>query len=150
VDASPAMLARAQSGCPSGVIFMHSNVMNLPFEDGHFDHVIAASLLNLLNDPISALQEMRRVCKPGGKVSVLVPQAGISTENVLLLTEELQLRGFSRAAMLAWHRMARKLPLAKIERYFSKAGFSRTERRQFLNGIVIAVTGKRDAEYPWQ
>jgi ubiquinone/menaquinone biosynthesis C-methylase UbiE len=144
VDASPAMQARANSRNSSGAHFMQGSVMNLPFTEGQFDHVIAASLLNVLEDPVSALREMMRVCKPGGSVSVLVPQAGMSTENVLHLADELQVTGFSRAALLAWHRMARKLRIATLEGYFNEAGFSSTKNRQFLNSMVITVTGKRD------
>ncbi len=41
----------------------------LPFEDGTFDIVHAHQVLQHLDDPMSALVEMRRVCKVGGVVA---------------------------------------------------------------------------------
>ncbi|QBR92698.1 methyltransferase domain-containing protein [Nocardioides euryhalodurans] len=42
----------------------------LPFADGSFDVVHAHQVLQHLSDPVAALQELRRVCRPGGVVAV--------------------------------------------------------------------------------
>jgi ubiquinone/menaquinone biosynthesis C-methylase UbiE len=41
---------------------------SLPFPDESFDTVISTLVFCTIPDPIKALQEIRRVCKPGGKV----------------------------------------------------------------------------------
>jgi ubiquinone/menaquinone biosynthesis C-methylase UbiE len=47
------------------------NAYQLPFDQGNFDVVICHFLLMWLNDPVSALVEMKRVLKPGGEVFLL-------------------------------------------------------------------------------
>ncbi len=42
----------------------------LPFGDDAFDVVHAHQVLQHLSDPVAALREMRRVCRPGGVVAV--------------------------------------------------------------------------------
>lgn len=46
------------------------DVHALDFPDGHFDIVHAHQVLQHVSDPVQALREMRRVCKPGGVVAV--------------------------------------------------------------------------------
>lgn len=41
---------------------------NLPFPDNSFDTVVGTLVLCTIPDPFIALQEIRRVCKPDGKV----------------------------------------------------------------------------------
>src|ERR687893_252687 len=47
----------------------NSAAYELPFDDGAFDFVHAHQLLQHLSDPVAALREMRRVCRPGGVVA---------------------------------------------------------------------------------
>lgn len=141
VDSSPAMLARANTSRTSTALLMQGSVMQLPFEAGLFQHVLAASLLNVVDDPVIALREMARVCQAGGVVSALVPQAGISRRSVAELADELLLSGFSRIALMFWLRMARKLSIQTLEEYFRDAGLENIKSQPYLNGMVIAVTG---------
>ena len=52
------------------VAFEPGNVYQLDFADGTFDVVHAHQVLQHLSDPVAALAEMRRVCRPGGVVAV--------------------------------------------------------------------------------
>jgi len=45
------------------------DVHDLPFPDGSFDVVHAHQVLQHVADPVRALAEMRRVCRPGGTVA---------------------------------------------------------------------------------
>jgi ubiquinone/menaquinone biosynthesis C-methylase UbiE len=48
--------------------FELGDVMALPYADGSFDVVHAHQVLQHLADPVGALREMARVCRPGGRV----------------------------------------------------------------------------------
>jgi ubiquinone/menaquinone biosynthesis C-methylase UbiE len=52
------------------VEFVVGDVNALEFPDGNFDVVHAHQVLQHLADPVGALREMRRVCRPGGVVAV--------------------------------------------------------------------------------
>jgi SAM-dependent methyltransferase len=62
--------ARADSSGPPSVSFEVGSVFGLPFDDGSMDIVHAHQVLQHLVDPVAALIEMRRVCRPGGIVAV--------------------------------------------------------------------------------
>jgi ubiquinone/menaquinone biosynthesis C-methylase UbiE len=51
------------------VQFDTGDVYQLRFADGTFDVVHAHQVLQHLSDPVAALREMRRVCRPGGLVA---------------------------------------------------------------------------------
>lgn len=66
LDIARAEIARRQV---ENVDFAVADVHDLPFPDGSFDVVHAHQVLQHVHDPIRALREMRRVCKPGGIVA---------------------------------------------------------------------------------
>lgn len=53
------------------VTFEQADAMNLPYENASFDVVSIAYGIRNVSDPIKALREMARVCKPGGRVMIL-------------------------------------------------------------------------------
>ena len=73
IDAAPAAIeAATEEGARAGVVnatFRTADVYALDFPDGTFDVVHAHQVLQHLADPVAALREMRRVCKPGGIVA---------------------------------------------------------------------------------
>lgn len=77
VDRSEAMLARAvrtQSGPHIG--FLHADAQHLPLRDKTVDAVVSVAVLQLVPDPVTALAEMARVLRPGGRLAVMVPTTG--------------------------------------------------------------------------
>ncbi|MFV0253234.1 MAG: class I SAM-dependent methyltransferase [Beutenbergiaceae bacterium] len=52
------------------VEFEPADVMSLPYAPDSFDVVHAHQLLQHLDDPVAALQEMRRVLRPGGLLAI--------------------------------------------------------------------------------
>ncbi|WP_240738234.1 class I SAM-dependent methyltransferase [Deinococcus fonticola] len=69
VDIAPEMiaLARHKAHGLAGADFQVADGTALPFEDGHFDVVVCAAGLFFMPDMGAALQEWRRVLKPGGR-----------------------------------------------------------------------------------
>ncbi len=54
---------------PHGPTFEVGDVFDLAFDDGSFDVVHAHQVLQHVGDPVAALVEMGRVCRPGGIVA---------------------------------------------------------------------------------
>jgi ubiquinone/menaquinone biosynthesis C-methylase UbiE len=49
----------------------HADANALPFDDEHFDTVTCSLAMCTFTDPALVMSEMRRVCKPGGRVLIL-------------------------------------------------------------------------------
>lgn len=52
---------------------VRGDALRLPFRDGTFDRIIASEVLEHLQDDATALDELFRVLKPGGRIAVTVP-----------------------------------------------------------------------------
>jgi ubiquinone/menaquinone biosynthesis C-methylase UbiE len=72
VDLDPTRIAFAHTRYPF-CAYQTGDVHQLDFADGTFDYLLAAEVLEHLPDPRRALQELRRVVKPGGYLIVSVP-----------------------------------------------------------------------------
>lgn len=141
VDLSSRMLASAQR-IPGEVKFQHADATSLPFPDGAFDVVLAASLINVVDSPRAALAEMRRVCAEGGVVSVLAPLQSFSNADAKRYIDAAHLTGLSGAAFSAWHCLARKMEVEVLQRYFTDCGFTEISIETLLEGMVVAVSGR--------
>ncbi|WP_240675770.1 class I SAM-dependent methyltransferase [Ammoniphilus sp. CFH 90114] len=74
IDFSPGMLRFTRSKAESLkllVKLMEMDAQKLSFPDNTFDYVVATCVYCSVPDPIAGLVEMRRVCKPKGKVLLL-------------------------------------------------------------------------------
>ncbi|MFF2653335.1 methyltransferase domain-containing protein [Streptomyces sp. NPDC058045] len=73
VDRAPGVLAQARATADArgltNVAFAEADVHALDFPDGTFDVVHAHQVLQHVGDPVQALREMRRVCRPGGLIA---------------------------------------------------------------------------------
>lgn len=73
VDLSTPMLEKArnaaeEAGLANQIEFRLGDVKSLPFSQGSFDLVLCNSLLHHLSVPLALLNEISRVCKPGGAI----------------------------------------------------------------------------------
>lgn len=75
IDLSTSMLVKArervlQKGLPN-VRLHEMDAANLTFPDEVFDIVYAPYVISVVPDPVRVVREMRRVCRPGGKIVIL-------------------------------------------------------------------------------
>ncbi|WP_143965801.1 class I SAM-dependent methyltransferase [Gordonia zhaorongruii] len=71
IDFSAAMLARAGTDNRTDrVSFVRGDAHRLPFPDDSFHTVLCLAALYLIPDPLPVLDEMVRVCAPGGEMIV--------------------------------------------------------------------------------
>jgi SAM-dependent methyltransferase len=73
IDASKAMIETARSRAQALQVKIDLEVAaaeHLPFPDGHFDVVVAVTLLCLVEDAPTVFREMARVLRPGGRLVI--------------------------------------------------------------------------------
>ena len=70
VDPVAEMLEVARRRVPASVQLREGWAEGLPFEDGEFDAVVSCSTLHYIREPQRALQEMRRVLRSGGRLTI--------------------------------------------------------------------------------
>jgi ubiquinone/menaquinone biosynthesis C-methylase UbiE len=74
VDLSPDMLAKAarrHDDLERGESLLEMDAQDLAFEADSFDTVVSSLSTCTFPDPIAALEEMQRVCRPGGRILLL-------------------------------------------------------------------------------
>jgi phosphatidylethanolamine/phosphatidyl-N-methylethanolamine N-methyltransferase len=75
IDLSGSMLEKARERVARqglrNVRLLEMDAASLTFADDSFDIVYAPYLVSVVPDPVQVVREMRRVCRPGGKIIVL-------------------------------------------------------------------------------
>src|SRR5436190_17877740 len=75
IDLSSGMLEKAHERiarkCVRNVRLMEMDAANLKFADDSFDIVYAPYVISVVPDPVAVTREMRRVCRPGGRIVIL-------------------------------------------------------------------------------
>ena len=71
-DFSRKMLKKAEKNCAAyrNVRFAEADITALPYPDGSFDKIVAGNVIHLLDNPLTALGELDRVCKDGGMLII--------------------------------------------------------------------------------
>ena len=71
-DFSDGMLKRAKKKCSkfSNVLVESGDITALKYDDNSFDKAVAANVIHLLDDPKKAIDELKRVVKPGGTIVI--------------------------------------------------------------------------------
>jgi len=75
IDLSPEMIegatARVEALGIPGVDLHEMDASAMDFPDASFDHVVAMYVLSVAPEPERVIAEMRRVCKPGGRLYIV-------------------------------------------------------------------------------
>src|SRR5437763_1784682 len=120
IDITPAMLEQArktqQEQGLQNVSWQLGDVLSLPYPDQHFSIVACRFVFHHLLQPLAVLQEMKRVCKPGGRV--VVADMSQVTEKAGALNAMERLRDPSHV---------RALPLEELRILVTQAGLAAPE-----------------------
>jgi SAM-dependent methyltransferase len=76
LDTSAGQIAQLARRFPEISFFQHQPTNRLPFAHDSFDAIWCCDFLDRVFDPVTALQEMRRVLVPGGRLLLTVPNHG--------------------------------------------------------------------------
>ncbi|MBS8264433.1 class I SAM-dependent methyltransferase [Mesobacillus boroniphilus] len=114
------------------VEFYQGRAETLPFKDGEFDTVVATLVLCSVSEPQKVFQEMRRVCKKGGKIVLF--------EHVR--TESKSLAAMQDVLTPAWKRLCDGCHLNRdTGRYMKESGIKVVIEKKYLKGIFVEYEG---------
>jgi ubiquinone/menaquinone biosynthesis C-methylase UbiE len=83
-----------------------ADVNALPFRPQIFDLITATNLLFLLDRPVFALIEMKRLLRPGGRVALLNPSEILNKQAAIGFAQKRGLEGVARETLVNWARRA--------------------------------------------
>ncbi|MBV9551645.1 MAG: methyltransferase domain-containing protein [Alphaproteobacteria bacterium] len=122
IDVTPAMLEQARQAAAeqrlSNMSWRQGDVTILPYKDGSFDIVATRFSFHHFRDPLAVLNEMARVCKPGGRIVVV---------DSCPSEDKLKAAAFNRLELLRDPSHTRALPLTEMKALFDAAGLPEPE-----------------------
>ena len=114
---TPAMLERARALAAEkrleNVTWQQGDVRSLPWPDGSFDIVVTRFSFHHFEEPLAVLREMRRVCRPEGRVIVVDMYAS---------EEKAKAEAWNRLEVLRDPSHVRALSLGELTGLFRGAG----------------------------
>ncbi len=122
--------------------------LQLPFEDGRFDMVVAVTLLGSEDDPVPALLEMGRVAAPAGVVATLDPSIELRSERALAFTARNSLRGFSFKAFQSWCQEAQqgeRFSTLELESLYKRAGLVAGRFEEQMERMLVATIAHKSS-----
>ena len=169
LDLTPAMLDRARTlqgekGL-GNITWQLGEAMPLPYPDASFSIITSRFAFHHFLDPLAAIKEMARVCRPGGKVVVVDSAPAPDTANAFNAMELVRDPSHTRAMPLeelkdlyrqaglpeprtTGYRLEGELE-GLIERSFPNPGDDETLRRIFrasVDGDTLGIGARRDGE----
>ena len=115
-DYSQKMLEKAKKNCRGyhNISFSRADITALPYPDSHFDKVVAGNVIHLLDEPLKALNELDRVCRPGGKL--IIP-------TYMNKDRKGKTSGFASAVGKAGADFKRQFTVESYRQFFLEAGY---------------------------
>ena len=137
-DFAPKMLTRAEKNCTtfSNITFELADIASLGYPDGSFDAVVAGNVIHLLDDPMKALQELDRVCRPGGRLIIPTYMNRDKKGNT---------SGFATAVGKAGADFKRQFTVESYRQFFLDAGYGDVSIQLAEGRIPCAVAVMRCA-----
>lgn len=115
IDLTPAMLDQARKlqhqQNLSNITWDQGDVTRLPYPDAHFSIVTCRFAFHHFLHPLAVLQEMRRVCQPGGRIVVADSSPDANRADAFNAMERLRDPSHTRA-----------LPIAELSALFQQVG----------------------------
>ena len=131
------MLQKAKKNCAAfyNTEFIQADITALDFPGSSFDKVVAGNVIHLLDDPMTALQELDRVCKDGGML--IIP-------TYMNKNDKGKPSGFSSTVGKAGADFKREFTVGSYKQFFLDAGY-RDVKITLANGRIpcaVAVMRK--------
>ena len=137
-DFSEKMLRKAEKNCRSfrNITYAQADITALAFPDGSFDKVVAGNVIHLLDNPLTALGELNRVCKDGG--TLIIP-------TYMNKDAKGKTSGFAGAVGKVGADFKRQFTMESYKQFFLEAGYPDV-KVTLADGRIpcaVAVMGKK-------
>ena len=137
-DFSEKMLKKAEKNCRPfrNITYAQADITALSFADGSFDKVVAGNVIHLLDNPLTALGELNRVCKDGGML--IIP-------TYMNKDDKGKTSGFAGAVGKAGADFKREFTMESYKQFFLEAGYPDV-KVTLADGRIpcaVAVMGKK-------
>ena len=137
-DFSEKMLRKAEKNCRSfrNITYAQADITALAFPGGSFDKVVAGNVIHLLDNPLTALGELNRVCKDGGML--IIP-------TYMNKDDKGKTSGFAGAVGKAGADFKRQFTVESYKQFFLEAGYPDV-KITLADGRIpcaVAVMGKK-------
>ena len=140
-DFSRKMLKKAEKNCRAfrNIIYDQADITALSYPDGSFDKVVAGNVIHLLDNPMTALYELNRVCKDGGML--IIPTYMNKDSNG-------KTSGFAGAVGKAGADFKREFTMESYRQFFLDAGYpdAKISLAEGRIPCAVAVMRKRQDE----
>ena len=138
-DFSEKMLAKASKNCAAfrNVTFAFADITALGYPDKSFDKVVAGKVIHLLDEPLKALAELNRVCRPGGTLIIPTYMNRDGKGNT---------SGFATAVGKAGADFKRQFTVESYRQFFLDAGYRDVSIRLAEGRIPCAVAVMRKSD----
>jgi ubiquinone/menaquinone biosynthesis C-methylase UbiE len=115
-DFSEKMLKKAERNCRAfrNITYDQADITALPYPDSSFDKVVAGNVIHLLDNPLTSLHELNRVCKDGGML--IIP-------TYMNKDAKGKTSGFAGAVGKAGADFKRQFTVDSYKRFFLDAGY---------------------------
>jgi len=137
-DFSEKMLKKAEKNCRPfrNITYAQADITALSYPDSSFDKVVAANVIHLLDNPLTALGELNRVCKDGGML--IIPTYMNKDANG-------KTSGFAGAVGKAGADFKREFTVESYKQFFLEAGYPDVKVKLADGRIPCAVAVMRKA-----
>ena len=137
-DFSAKMLKKAEKNCRAfrNITYFQADITALSFADSSFDKVVAGNVIHLLDNPLTALGELNRVCKDGGML--IIP-------TYMNKDDKGKTSGFAGAVGKAGADFKREFTMESYRQFFLEAGYPDV-KVTLADGRIpcaVAVMGKK-------
>jgi ubiquinone/menaquinone biosynthesis C-methylase UbiE len=122
------------------VDFREGNASRMPFTDGSFDFVLCRAAFKNFAEPDRAVQEMRRVLRPGGRALVIDLRRDASREDIREEVEKMgldPLNGFVTRMTFRFLLLKRAYSRAELTEFFARAGLRKVRVEEDRIGLEV-------------
>jgi ubiquinone/menaquinone biosynthesis C-methylase UbiE len=149
-DADPGMIAQAQKLAAEdglrNVEFQVSVLPDLPYASDRFDVVTATNVIFLQRDPVAAVREMARVCRPSGFVAMLNPSPRMSVTAATAYADQQSLADFNRVSFINWGNVAEqnhRFSTEQVAEILDAAGLSEIVVEAKIGGLALFAKARK-------